>query len=154
MKRLPSWRIALRWLLFVISLFAAIFLSQQIGSDSSKLSEWITEGVQKVLSFIGIKGLKKSVLHSYVRNYAHFGVHLVLAFFCYRAFAGSIPRFKPALLLTLVLSIGIAFFDEYIQHQVPGRVFEVNDLLLNVSGVSLGTIISILLTRVPKSEYK
>ncbi len=153
MKRLPSWRIALRWLFFTISLLVAIYLSQQIGTSSSALSERITEIVKKILEQLGIKGLKTRVIHEYCRNYAHVIVHLVLAFFGYRAFAASIPKFKPALVISLILFLGIAFFDEYIQQGVPGRAFETTDLLRNISGISIGTLLSILLTRIPTTEY-
>lgn len=153
MKRLPTWRIVTRWIFFITSLCLAVYLSQQIGSESTKVSEWITDIVQKLLNWIGLKGIKKRIIHSYIRDYAHFGVHLSLAFFGYRAFAGSLPKFKPALALSLFLSLAIAIFDELIQQEVPGRAFEISDMALNISGISIGTLISILITRIPHSEY-
>ena len=74
--------------------------------------------------------------HGYIRKCAHFTEYGILAFFAFRAVAGSsIDRFRrsrflaPALFVALIASI-----DEFHQSFVPSRTSSGWDVLLDISG--------------------
>jgi len=74
--------------------------------------------------------------HGYIRKCAHFTEYGILAFFAFRAAAGSsIDRlrrsrfFAPALFVALIASI-----DEFHQSFVPSRTSSGWDVLLDISG--------------------
>jgi VanZ family protein len=75
---------------------------------------------------------------------AHFGIHLVLAILFYRALVLVCGGFKTSICLSLLFCGLVAFYDEYVQYYRPGRVFDLEDIALNLLGVSLGVILGIL----------
>lgn len=87
--------------------------------------------------------------HGYIRKCAHFTEYAILAFFAFRAAAGSsIDRlrrsrfFAPLLFVALIASI-----DEFHQSFVPSRTSSAWDVLLDISGGIFVVVICWLLSR-------
>jgi VanZ family protein len=119
-----------------------IFLSEQTGVESARLSKKIAEWIIKFLHLTIATGR----VDNFLRELAHFGIHFVLAVLAYRAFL-TLFREKPSILISLLFCAAIAIFDELSQHIIAGRAREVNDLLLNLFGISLGINISYLISK-------
>ncbi len=147
-------RIIVRWILFLSWLGVAVFLSGQPGNGSGLISNNVAKTVVKILSVFGYKLKSYSKFHSDVREFAHFFLHFMLALFAYRAFSVVVSRFRIALFVSLLFSCITAFMDELFQLFAQGRVFELTDLRLNLFGVMAGTLISLLITRTPRLEYR
>ena len=132
-----------RWILALCWLALTVFLSQQSGSQSAAVSGWFTKAVTRLFGFFGINA-SYATLHYAMRKLAHFCVHFILAILIYRAFIITNEYQKNAILLTLFTCMVVAFFDEGIQSVAPGRAMMVGDLILNLFGVTSGTIAGIL----------
>lgn len=132
-----------RWLLVLIWLAFTIFLSRQNGASSSTLSGGVATGLSGFLAKIGIK-VNYYSFHAFLRQMAHFGIHLVLAILFYRALVLVCGGFKTSICLSLLFCGLVALYDEYVQYYRPGRVFDLEDIALNLLGVSLGVILGIL----------
>ncbi|MBN1181785.1 MAG: VanZ family protein [Bacteroidales bacterium] len=52
---------------------------------------------------------------------------------------------KGLILLFLLLWLFISSINEYCQHYIPGRSYNIIDLLMNVSGVFLASLVSFIL---------
>ena len=135
-------RRVIRFGLLIAWLGLTIFLSEQTGAESAKLSNKLAKLIVKALSL----NIERVRVENFLRELAHFGIHFVLAILAYRAFL-TFMREKPSVLVSLLLCAAIAVFDELTQRAIPGRAREVNDLLLNLFGVSLGTNLSYLISK-------
>jgi len=135
-------RRVIRFGLLIAWLGLTIFLSEQTGAESAKLSGKLTKLVMKAFS-LTIDSIR---VENFLRELAHFGIHFVLAILAYRAFL-TLMREKPSVLVSLLLCAAIAIFDELTQRAIAGRAKEVNDLLLNLFGVSLGVNLSYLISK-------
>lgn len=119
-----------------------IFLSEQSGPDSARMSAKFTKFI------MGILPIKLSPVRaeSAIREIAHFGIHFVLAILAYRAFVTVFSE-KMSIFVSLIICSGIALFDEIIQWQISSRAFEIFDLVLNVLGVSLGLLVGFIISK-------
>lgn len=131
------------WLLFIGWAILSFTLSQQDGVSSEQVSAKATRLTERILMFLGIDPDIPD-LYMKLRKFAHFCVHFVLAALACFAFATSIRKLFWAILAAFIISTGIALVDEFIQLSADGRVFLARDILINVSGVTLGTLFATL----------
>ena len=141
-----SKRKILRWSAVLAWLALTIYLSQQSGTDSAKLSSGITKVVMKSMGFFGIHESTATV-HYCLRKMAHVGVHLVLAILAYRAMAISVNSIRVTVGVSWLGCCVVAAFDELIQLAAVGRASDPRDMMLNLLGVSIGIIVGVLITR-------
>ena len=134
----------IRFGLLIAWLGLTVFLSEQTGAESAKISGKLTRMIIKAFSLT----IDPVRLENFMRELAHFGIHFVLAILAYRAFL-TLTREKTSVLISLLLCGAIAAFDELTQRAIVGRAKEVNDLLLNLFGVSLGVNLSYLISKPP-----
>lgn len=133
----------IRWILALIWLCLTMYLSMQSGKDSASVSGWLAQSFSHLIESVGIS-VDYSTFHVLVRKLAHFGVHLILALLIYRAFIVTQNYQKSAILLTLFTCMVVAAFDEGIQSVSPGRAMMLGDMMINLFGVTCGTILGIL----------
>lgn len=80
----------------------------------------------------------------------HFTLFFGLVFLWNRVWVGENPsknNLKKISLNYLVFGIILAIFTEFLQMNVPGRSFDSWDIVANVSGGTIGTIIYVYLTK-------
>lgn len=140
---------AVRWLLVLAWLCLIVFLCQQNGADSAKVSDWITQRTSSSLKFLGFE-ISYSRLYFFLRKFAHYGVHLILAWLTYRALDVSFSGQRFNIALCVIICSIIAVFDESIQSVAVGRVMQASDAILNLFGVQTGTILGVLIAK-PKT---
>ncbi len=103
-----------------------------------------------VSSIPRIPTLKIHISHSEIRlDYLiHFCEYGILAFMAFLSSAGNGFRlnYKRLILITLSLCI-FAVIDEYHQKLIPGRSFNVKDILSNISGILTALIFCIIVFR-------
>jgi VanZ family protein len=135
-KRIIRFGLLFAWLALTI------FLSEQSGSESARLSNGLTKFI------IDLFGLNVSVarISGVIREMAHFAIHFVLAILAYRAFM-TIAKEKLSVLISLFFCGAIAVFDEITQAHIGGRAYELFDLTLNLLGVTLGLLIGFLVSK-------
>ncbi len=131
-----------RFSLLFIWIGLTLFLSEQSGTDSTRISAGLTKAI---INFFHLN-LKVSQVEGVIRELAHFGIHFILAILAFRAFATVVTE-KISILISLILCSAIAIFDEVAQSQITGRAFEFFDLALNLLGVTLGLIIGFLVSK-------
>lgn len=119
-----------RWGLFIFWVFLTVFLCIQDGKSSGELSGFLA-------NFIGIE-------EQLLRKLAHFFVHFMLALLAYQAIVTTVKPKSTALLCSIFLSLLFAVIDESFQMVVIDRSAELKDVLINISGVITGIVVSII----------
>lgn len=115
-----------------------IFMNSLLpGEVSSRQSGFVVNVLNR---FFGLFNYEPDVdeLSSIIRMVAHFIEFAVLGFFI-RIEMNQKPYQSY---LMLIFGFSIALIDELIQLGVPGRAFQLTDLLIDWSGVVLGIIIA------------
>ena len=131
------------WGLFIVWLVLTVSLSGQDGSGSYAPSNTVSSKPWQFFHKL-FPNLEESEFRFYVRKLAHFGIHFVLAFFCFRASRYTFKTRPAAFFVAVTLTITIAVFDELIQMEAPGRVSIPADAIINAVGAIIGTIVSLL----------
>jgi VanZ family protein len=124
------------WLSPSIWFGLTIFLTIQNGDSSGKLSLYLAE---KICSTLNIQDIYTTEV--ILRDCAHFGIHFVLALLTMIAtYYDNLDPFYDAI-ITLLLCIMIGITDELAQIVIPGRSFELVDILRNTVGILTGAVI-------------
>ncbi|HSI77227.1 MAG TPA: VanZ family protein [Lunatimonas sp.] len=80
----------------------------------------------------------------------HFTLFFGMVFLWNRVWIGNYRKEKKIRKISLnylVFGIVFAIFTEFLQMNVPGRSFDVWDIVANISGGTIGTIIYVYLTK-------
>ena len=120
-----------RWGIFIFWVCLTVFLCLQDGKTSGEFSSY----------FASLINIEENAL----RKFAHFFVHFMLAFLAYQAITVSAKKKSTAILSSILLSLLFAITDEYFQIIAIDRSAELRDVIINISGVLSGTIISIFI---------
>ena len=126
-------RKAFRWALLTLWFIFVIFLSCQSGNDSGGLSHWLTNNIFHISS---------ETFHVILRSCAHFNIHFILTILMYAAAYYSYDNPRT---FTTVIGLLVAISDELLQFFIPGRYPEFADIILNISGIMIGTLICALI---------
>jgi len=102
------------------------------GDVSSTQSGFVVGIFTSILDFIGMP-YNEVILSSLIRNVAHFTEFFILGMIL-------VLRFKN-IFIAYGIGLLIVFIDEIIQIFVPGRAFEVKDLIIDTFGLNWGILI-------------
>lgn len=150
---------ALLLLLMIADMLFIFFNSAQDSSDSSSASQSVTEMVAPVLipnyddmdedakmrSLLSLDGVLREAAH--LLQFVPLGFSLFLLL-CTYGFNDRAHRIKLA--VTLGFGLIYAFSDEIHQLFVPGRSFQLFDVMMDVIGVALGCIGAITVMLIAK----
>ena len=89
-------------------------------------------------SLVPLREINDSSLSEWVGQLMYFVEYAILALLIARAFHLTKPNYPKITLLTIMFSMIYAFSDEIHQLFVPGRAFQVLDLLIDLLGVLCG----------------
>ncbi len=122
--------------LFLLSTLVFIFYqSSRVGAVSSSLSLPITSYINEILLRAGLDiQLSETTVRKlgHVAEYTMLGFWLVLTL---RAYTGRILAFAS---WPLLLGLGFAVSDEFLQQFIPGRVGSVTDVVIDFCGILFG----------------
>ena len=113
-------------------------LSTQSGVDSGQLSEGITE---KLLGWLIARGVPEATLEHIVRKLAHFSGFALSGFFTGMALF-SVLKKRTAGLAAFGIEALMAVLNELSQMIPVGRSCSVKDMLIDLSGATLGILIA------------
>ena len=137
------------------------FLSSQSASQSSQLSETLSQWIITVLNpFFPhiVPSDMMHLLHPLIRKVAHFAEYALLGFLLLLYWRITLNRkhMRALGLLLLALSISILFActDEWHQLYVNGRSGQPGDVLIDSCGAATGSGIAFLLSRRKKHKVK
>jgi VanZ family protein len=125
MKKLIKWSLLIGWMI-VIFLF-----SQQSGEVSSEQSRFVVF-IFNTLS-INLDSALGELSTYLVRKAAHFTEYFILGTLAYNVVKDEF-KYKPALLLTILIVFLYACTDEFHQSFIPGRGPAFKDVLIDTSG--------------------
>lgn len=130
--------IAFSWLLVVICMGIIFSLSHQPSDESSQLS-------MSVMGFFGkiFTTLIEHIGHDSFRSIAHWLEYCGLAALLYNAFLQTFDR--PKILLSFAVAVIYCISDEIHQIFIPGRAFQISDMLVDAFGAAAGLIVCQLL---------
>ena len=123
-----------------IIISVAIFTLSSFGADGSNAQSGFVVGI---VTSVFPSASNISILTTIVRKLAHFTEYTLLGFFTARAFAA----YKKPLAWSAVTCIAYSITDELHQLLVPGRSCELTDILIDSTGIILGTLIYCLIHR-------
>ena len=136
--------IALGWVIFIWS------NSAKTGEESGKASSQVHEVVNEVAQNVGIE---EPISERTVRKSAHFGEYMILGlivcvdmiFISNVFFNRSVTARSLSLLVSIPFSVTIAMIDEFvIQGSTEGRGPSFTDVLIDLSGTTLGFILILI----------
>lgn len=155
-----KFKVTILTLILVFWNLTIFFFSLQKGEVSSDTSSNLLHSILNVLTITGIYGAcditpdKFSLFEGVLRTIAHFSEFLILGFFAgklstllsERKFKAVTPKKRKLFtyIIPIVYCILVAITDETIQIFVPGRAFEISDILIDISGSVCGSFLAIL----------
>lgn len=145
MKKGRKIYILISWILVLICMGIIFSLSAQIAEDSQELSDSLISSLFKLL---GIE-LKSG----FVRTMAHMLEFLGLSLLVFNA-VYSTWNLK---LTPIIAFIGTSFYaitDEIHQIFVPGRAFQISDILVDSTGALIGVTASFIILKIVLSTKK
>ena len=134
--RAISWTLVLIWMGVIFA-----FSAQDVGASaemSGGISEEIYEVVEETFPETSITEESFEVT---LRNLAHFFLYLVLGFFIFNAIYQYRLKWTEMIGYSLLMTVLYALTDEIHQHYVPGRAFEIKDLLIDTFGAIVGILV-------------
>lgn len=131
-----------RWLwMFPLVWMAVIFmLSSQPGEESHQLSGQVLEIVEEIVERFRPEPAAFD-LHTFVRKSAHYGFYLVLGILLYIPLYFECRQGLRSVLWSFFIGTWYAVLDEIHQLFVPGRSFQVTDILIDSLGVLTGAFV-------------
>jgi len=125
------------WVFVVIWMIIIYYLSSQSASESSLVSSGITDRVYQLLSNV-FKNIEVETLEAFIRNIAHFTLYFVLGFLLLNALHYNNLDKRNNLIITLLVCVPYSISDEIHQIFVPGRAFQISDIVIDILGSLTG----------------
>lgn len=146
--------------LTLVDMAVIFWFSSQTGQQSGEAGNTLTLNLLNIFypNFNGLdEASKQQALQtaSYLlRISAHFGEFLLLGLFS-ASFANSYDWSKKKLYSsTLIFCAAYAVIDEIYQLFIPGRAFEVFDIVADVAGAAVGLLIFIFISNILKNSRR
>ena len=110
------------------------------GSQSSQVSGWVGELLEKILPFLNMGADSAMLILRKLGHFSEFAVlGVLLTWFC--------GMLKARLFTPILCGMAVACADETIQLFIPGRHGCVTDVLIDSAGVAVGVLIVLLIQR-------
>ncbi len=118
--------------ILLVSVMLTIFLlSHQNSEDSSKTSGFVTNLLTTLFG--------ENVPEAIIRTFGHFSEFATLGFLSNNCIYAFKKEIKP--IICIIFSWAYAWTDEIHQIFIPGRAFQISDLLVDLFGIIVGTIV-------------
>ena len=131
--------IGVSWALVVICMGVIFYLSAQVASDSQELSDSI---IRKIFETFGI-----TFESDLIRSIAHCLEFMGLSVLLFNAvYVTWFLKLTP--IIAFLGTVLYAITDEIHQTFVPGRAFQISDILVDSTGALIGVIASFIILKV------
>ncbi|MBR1884221.1 MAG: VanZ family protein [Clostridia bacterium] len=142
------------FIILLISIYALIFyFSSQNGEDSSNLSGGL---VRKILYALGIVSNMKteSIFEVIIRKLAHFSLYFLCGLLLYLTFITTKLEGKFKVILSILINVLYAVFDEIHQCFIVGRSGKMADVFVDLTGIICGVVVIIAIMKLYKGLSK
>jgi len=138
----PNIARTISWILVLIWMSVIFMFSSQDVEASSQSSGVISEAIYEVIedSFPD-SPITEDTFEFTLRNAAHFILYFVLGIFILNALYFYKIKWISLIGFSLLIAVLYALTDELHQYYVPGRAFQVNDLIIDTLGAMTGILI-------------
>ena len=139
--------IVLSWMGFII------YLTLQPAPQSAATSSVVVETLVNSLDRAGIDllaDMSRTELHRFIRKAAHFLAYFVLGILTFHLILKLTGDLKKSFVITMLISISYAAFDETVQTFVPGRGGQVSDIIIDGAGAAAGIAFYLLLRKLKR----
>lgn len=130
--------VAVSWSLVIICMGIIFFLSAQNGEESSDLSGSF---VTAILEWLRID-VDESVLRTFAHGLEFMGLSALLLNAVYTTWK---TKYTP--IFAFAGTVAYAITDEFHQIFVPGRAFQISDILVDSTGALVGTVVSLVILK-------
>ena len=127
------------WLLVLVILGFIFNLSAQDAEESKELSDSL---VSKIFQWLEVY-----IDGELIRKFAHMLEFTALSFSLYNGIFAT-WEFKKAPLISLMLTVICAVGDEFHQIFVPGRAFQLSDILVDSIGAVIGIVAYLIMYKI------
>ena len=144
---LISVMIVLSWMGFII------YMTLQPAPQSAATSSVVVESLVNSLDRAGIDllaNMSRSELHTFIGKAAHFLAYFVLGILIFNLILRLNGDLKKSIVITLLISISYAAFDETVQTFVPGRSGQVSDVIIDGVGAAAWIAFYLLVRKVKR----
>ena len=131
--------IVLSWLIVLVILGFIFSLSAQDAEESKELSDSL---VNRIFQWIEVY-----IDGELIRKFAHMLEFTALSFSLYNAILTTF-ELKKAHLISLALTVICAVGDEFHQIFVPGRAFQLSDILIDSIGAIIGAVAYLIMYKI------
>lgn len=139
------------WLVALVAWVAVIWGHSLVaGPQSSAESGFFVGLLRPILLALGVAG--EESMSFVVRKCAHFTEYAVLGVLVVQNLRVRWPRLRARAPLLVAAAACVPFVDEWIQLSVPGRAGALRDVLLDLSGLATGLVLTVLFQRLFQSR--
>lgn len=128
------------FLMLIFFLFLILGFSAQSGDVSNSLSSVIAVKIEEILLNRGDYAYDYEGINFIIRKLAHFFEFMILAVLIAAGLNKVFRRIVPALIISGVASIGVAFIDEIFQSISVNRSSSLFDVMIDGTGAVAGLI--------------
>ena len=141
-------------ILIILTWMGCIYvLSTQPGPQSDTISYLVVDTLTNTLDRAGIDilaNMSRAELHRFIRKAAHFLAYFVLGILIFNLILRLNGDLKKSIVITLLISISYAAFDETVQTFVPGRSGQVSDVIIDGVGAAAGIAFYLLVRKLKR----
>lgn len=124
--------------------------SAQVGEASSGRSSAVTDGINAVLGWLGMRVTVSELL---VRKLAHVSEYMLVGFLLTFTLRVYTRRMAAFISWPILLGLLIALCDETLQLATPGRSGQITDVWIDFSGIALGIGVALVAIRIASAIY-
>ena len=135
MKKYYKFGIVMFWMILIY------FFSQQTVDESIKLSSVPTMVFSELLELLfPNSAFEEEYIHHIVRKLAHFTIYFILGILVSYLLNVGKRKGKKIIFIAVICCLLFAISDETLQLFIYGRGAQVTDVLIDISGASLGIL--------------
>lgn len=128
----------------LVTLFIVIMIFTNSAQPAEISSEASTGLLNRILAFLAAIGIDTALTEHKLRKCAHFVEFFMLGCLLIATTRAFTPYMFKHVFISLFIGLFVPVIDETIQIFMPGRSAQVNDILLDFSGVISGFFITFL----------
>ena len=139
------------FILLLLATFATIFhFSSQIGEESDEVSKGLLSKLIDIFPYTkDLSDVTKEKLIEYgnpiIRKLAHFSIYALVGVWIMSFMSTFKTRLYKKWIVSMIVGIGYAIFDEYHQSFVSGRAPSIMDVWIDSLGVLAGILVVLII---------
>ena len=139
------------FILLLLATFATIFhFSSQIGEESDEVSKGLLSKLIDIFPYTkDLSDVTKEKLIEYgnpiIRKLAHFSIYALVGVWIMSFMSTFKTRLYKKWIVSMIVGVGYAIFDEYHQSFVSGRAPSIMDVWIDSLGVLAGILVVLII---------